>query len=143
VRPIGDERDVLLIWTFESAPHEYVWPPAIDPNLGDVLLRGFAHMAPGAAPYIGEGHRGYVDGGYYAKTPENRPMIGPLDIDGVFLTGALSGYGIMAAHAAGELLATHMTGGTLPSYAAALSPRRYADVEYRRRPEAGTQGGQL
>ena len=96
VRPIGDERDVLLIWTFESAPHEYVWPPAIDPNLGDVLLRGFAHMAPSAAAYIGEGHRGY------------------------------------------------MTGSTLPSYATALSPRRYADVDYRRRLEGwDAKAGQL
>jgi glycine/D-amino acid oxidase-like deaminating enzyme len=144
VRPIGDERDVLLIWTFESAPHEYVWPPTFDPNLGDVLLRGFAHMAPRAAAYIGEGHRGYVDGGYYAKTPENRPMIGPLEIEGVFVTGALSGYGIMASQAAGELLATHMTGGTLPTYAAALSPRRYADAEYRRQLEGwDAKAGQL
>jgi glycine/D-amino acid oxidase-like deaminating enzyme len=144
VRPIGDERDVLLIWTFESAPHEYVWPPAFDPNLGDVLLRGFAHMAPRAAAYLGEGHRGYVDGGYYAKTPENRPLIGPLEIEGVFVTGALSGYGIMASHSAGELLATHMTGGALPSYAAALSPRRYADAEYRRRLEGwDAKAGQL
>ena len=144
VRPIGNDRDVLLIWTFESAPHEYVWPPAFDPNLGDVLLRGFAHMAPRAAAYIGEGHRGYVDGGYYAKTPENRPMIGPLEIEGVFVTGALSGYGIMASHSAGELLAMHMTGGALPSYAAALSPRRYADAEYRHRLEGwDAKAGQL
>jgi glycine/D-amino acid oxidase-like deaminating enzyme len=92
-------------------------------------------MMPGAAAYIGEAHRGYVDGGYYAKTPENRPLVGPVEIEGVFLCAALSGYGIMASHAAGELLATHMTGGALPSYAAALSPRRYADAEYRRRLE--------
>jgi glycine/D-amino acid oxidase-like deaminating enzyme len=144
VRPIGNERDVLLIWTFEVAPHEYVWPPAFDPNLGDVLLRGFAHAMPRASSYIGEAHRGYVDGGYYAKTPENRPLVGPVEIDGVFLCAALSGYGIMASHAAGELVATHMTGGTLPSYAAALSPRRYADADYRRRLEGwDAKAGQL
>ena len=144
VRPVGDGRDVFIIWTFESAPHEYVWPPAFDPNLGDVLLRGFAHLAPRAAAYIGEGRQGYVDGGYYAKTPENRPLVGPLEIEGIFLSGALSGYGIMASHAAGELLATHMTGAALPSYAAALSPRRYADAEYRRRLEGwDVKAGQL
>jgi glycine/D-amino acid oxidase-like deaminating enzyme len=144
IRPIGDGRDILLIWTFESAPHEYVWPPSFDPHLGDVLLHGFAHVAPRAAAYIGEGHRGNVDGGYYAKTPENRPVIGPLEIPGVFVIGALSGYGIMASHAAGELLATHMTGGPLPAYAAALSPRRYADAAYRRRLEGwDAKAGQL
>jgi glycine/D-amino acid oxidase-like deaminating enzyme len=135
---------VWLIWTFESAAHEYTWPPVFDPNLGEVLLRGFARMAPRAAAYIGQGRHGFVDGGYYAKTPENRPIVGPLPIDGVFVTGALSGYGIMASHAAGELLAAHMTGGPLPSYADALSPARYADPVYQRRLETwDAKAGQL
>ena len=143
VRPVGD-RDVFLIWTFESSPHEFEWPPTFDANLGDALLQGFANMCPGANAYLGEGARGIVDGGYYAKTPENRPMVGPLEIDGVFISGALSGYGIMASHAAGELLATHITGGRLPSYAAALSPRRYRDPDYRRKLENwDAKAGQL
>ena len=135
LRPVGDGRDVFLIWTFEASPHELVWPPSFDANLGEVLLRGFAVMAPRARAYIGEGQRGVVDGGYYAKTPENRPIVGPLPIEGVYVTGALSGYGIMASHAAAELLATHMTGGSLPDYAAALSPARYDDPVYRTRLE--------
>jgi glycine/D-amino acid oxidase-like deaminating enzyme len=144
VRPVGNARDVFLIWTFESSPHEFEWPPTFDANLGDALLQGFANMCPGATAYLGEGARGFVDGGFYAKTPENRPMVGPLPIDGVFLTGALSGYGIMAAHAAGELLATHMTGGALPPYAAALSPERYGDAVYRRKLETwDAKAGQL
>jgi len=144
VRPVGEERDVWLIWTFESAAHPFEWPPVFDPHLGEVLVRGFARMAPRAEAYIGEGARGFVDGGYYAKTPENRPIIGPLPIEGVFVTGALSGYGIMASHAAGELLAAHMTGGSLPSYADALAPARYADPVYQRRLENwDTKAGQL
>jgi glycine/D-amino acid oxidase-like deaminating enzyme len=144
VRPVGNERDILLIWTFETEPHEFVWPPEFDPRLGEVLLKGFAHIAPRAAAYLGEGHRGYVDGGYYAKTPENRPIVGPLEIDGVFVTGALSGYGIMASHAAADLVAAHMTGERLPAYAAALSPQRYADADYRRRLEGwDAKAGQL
>jgi glycine/D-amino acid oxidase-like deaminating enzyme len=58
-----------------------------------------------------------------------------LPIEGVYVTGALSGYGIMASHAAGELLAAHMTGGTLPEYADALAPARYGDAAYRKRLE--------
>jgi sarcosine oxidase subunit beta len=144
VRPVGNGRDVFLIWTFESSPHEFVWPPSFDPHIGEVLLRGFAIMAPAARAYIGQAHRGIVDGGYYAKTPENRPIVGPLPIEGVFVTGALSGYGIMAAHAAGELLAAHMTGGSLPEWADALSPSRYADPEYRTRLENwDAKAGQL
>jgi glycine/D-amino acid oxidase-like deaminating enzyme len=135
VRPVGDERDVFLIWTFETSPHDFIWPPAFDAHLGDVLLRGFGVMAPRARAYMGEGRSGIVDGGYYAKTPENRPIVGPLPIEGVYVTGALSGYGIMASHAAGELLAAHMTGGTLPDYADALAPARYGEAEYRKRLE--------
>ena len=135
VRPVGEERDVFLIWTFETSPHDFIWPPAFDAHLGDVLLRGFGVMAPRARAYMGEGRSGIVDGGYYAKTPENRPIVGPLPIEGVYVTGALSGYGIMASHAAGELLAAHMTGGTLPDYADALAPARYGEAEYRKRLE--------
>ena len=144
VRPVGEGRDVYVIWTFESAPHDFIWPPSFDPNLGEVLLRGFAILAPGAAAYLGEGRRGFVDGGYYAKTPENRPIVGPLPVEGVYVTGALSGYGIMASHAAGELLATHMTGGALPAYADVLSPARYSDAAYLRRLEHwDAKAGQL
>ena len=51
---------------------------------------------------------------------------------GATLCGALSGYGIMAAHGAGELAAAHATGGTLPPYASLMSPLRYQDSEFTR-----------
>jgi len=146
VRPVhgGLGRDVFLIWTFESEPHPFVWPPTFDRHLGEVLLRGLARMVPEAKAYIGEGHRGLVDGGYYAKTPENRPLVGPLAVDGTFVTGALSGYGIMASHAAGELVAAHVLGLPLPSYASALSPARYANATYWQRLESwDAKAGQL
>jgi glycine/D-amino acid oxidase-like deaminating enzyme len=146
VRPVddGSGRDILLIWTFESAPHDFLWPPAFDPNLGEVLLRGLARLAPKARAYVGEGGRGVVDGGYYAKTPENRPLVGPLPVEGAYVIGALSGYGIMASHAAGELLAAHVTGAPLPAYADALSPARYASAAYRARLEGwDAKTGQL
>jgi glycine/D-amino acid oxidase-like deaminating enzyme len=56
------------------------------------------------------------------------------------VVGALSGYGIMAAHAAGELLAAHVTGEPLPAYAAAFLPSRYDDAAYR---AAISEGGAL
>ena len=146
VRPVGGEssRDIFLIWTFESEPHPFVWPPSFDPHLGEVLLRGLARMIPAAQAYRGEGSRGRVDGGYYTKTPENRPLVGPLPVDGAFVIGALSGYGIMASQAAAELLAAHVTGAALPAYAAALSPARYDDPAYRRRLESwDAKAGQL
>jgi glycine/D-amino acid oxidase-like deaminating enzyme len=46
------------------------------------------------------------------------------------LIGAVSGYGIMSACAAGELLAGHVSGKQLPAYASKLELRRYEDPMY-------------
>jgi glycine/D-amino acid oxidase-like deaminating enzyme len=46
---------------------------------------------------------------------------------GAFMAGALSGYGTMAACAAGELAAAWISGAERPAYATSLSPARYAD----------------
>src|SRR6185369_8788821 len=96
-------------------------------------LRGLAHMVPGLAAYFGQGSSAVVDGGYYCKTPENRPLIGPLPVPGAFVIGALSGFGIMGSQAAGELLAAHVTGAQLPGYAPAFLLSRYEDAAYRAR----------
>ena len=57
-------------------------------------------------------------------------MIGPLAIDGAYVNAAFSGFGLMAAPAAAELLAAHITGSTLPNYAAAFALARYDDPHY-------------
>ncbi|HTE45533.1 MAG TPA: FAD-dependent oxidoreductase, partial [Gemmatimonadaceae bacterium] len=133
VRPVdlssGDE--LYLIWTFESDARPYSWPPTFNPRYADVLLRGCARAIPGMAPYVSDHARGHVDGGYYCKTRENRPLVGPLPIAGAFVLGALSGFGVMAAHAAGELLAIHVAEDTLPEYARWFAPSRYEDAKYR------------
>jgi glycine/D-amino acid oxidase-like deaminating enzyme len=84
-----------------------------------------------------------VDGGYYTKTRENRPLIGPLPIEGAYIIGGLSGFGIMAACGAGELLAASIAGNDLPPHAAAFSLARYEDPEYRKLLENWGETGQL
>lgn len=141
----------------------------------EVVLRGLAQIVPDLAAYLDDdartaylakrraaggavpegedaGKRPVVDGGYYTKTHENVPLIGPApgaggkgNIKGSYICGAVSGYGIMAAHAAGELLAAHVLAGTADgsdgssgmsglnaalglggkSYATLMSPLRY------------------
>ena len=133
MRPVdlthGDE--LYLIWTYETEPRRYVWPPTFDANYPEIALRGCARMIPGTAPYVGQGANGFVDGGYYCKTPENRPLVGPLPIQGAFIIAALSGIGLMSSHACGELLAQHVSGETLPEYARWFVPSRYDDPQYR------------
>jgi glycine/D-amino acid oxidase-like deaminating enzyme len=64
-------------------------------------------------------------------------------VQGAYVIGALSGYGLMAACAAGELLADHLTGSPLPDYAPAFSLERYADPVYLALLERWGDSGQL
>jgi glycine/D-amino acid oxidase-like deaminating enzyme len=87
-------------------------------------------MVPGLAAYIERVPQAYLDGGYYTRTRENRPLIGPLALQGAYIIGALSGFGLMAACAAAELLGAQLSGDVLPSYADAFALSRYADPAY-------------
>lgn len=143
-RPRG-EQDLLLIWTFETHTVEApVYPPPFTPHYGEVLIRGLADMIPGLSVYTGRGATAQVDGGYYCKTPENRPLIGPTPVAGAYVLGALTGYGLMASQAAGDLLAAHVAGETLPSDADEFLLSRYNDPAYQAElARMGTGSGQL
>lgn len=131
-RPEGGEGSdtILALWTYDIKPQEPVWPPVFDAEYGEIVLRGMAGMVPGLSAYLARSGKPFVDGGYYCKTQENRPLIGPLPIAGAFVIGALSGFGIMAGMAAGELLAKHVAGSALPDYAPAFLLSRYKDPSY-------------
>ena len=126
----GGSKQLLMLWTYDIHPQEPVWPPTFDLEYFEVVMRGMARMVPDLSVYFERPPKPYVDGGYYCKTGENRPLIGPLPIEGAYIFGALSGYGIMASQAGGELLAAHITGSVLPDYAPALSLARYVDPAY-------------
>jgi glycine/D-amino acid oxidase-like deaminating enzyme len=134
-----------LIWTFEDRVVETpVYPTPFNPHYGEVLIRGLADMIPGLRVYFGQGHAAQVDGGYYCKTPENRPLIGPLPVAGAYVIGALTGYGLMASQAAGDLLAAHILGERLPEEAGAFQLSRYEDPAYQAElARLGTTSGQL
>ncbi|NIM26691.1 MAG: hypothetical protein GTO67_03960 [Gammaproteobacteria bacterium] len=57
--------------------------------------------------------------------------------------GAFSGFGIMSACAAGELLAAHVSGATLPDYASAFSLDRYEDPAYLSQFDGVSSSGQI
>lgn len=134
-RPEGgpDSHSAILLWNYHVEPQPApIYPFEIDPLHLPVVIRGVARIVPEFAIYAERGRRPYVDGGYYSKTPENRPLIGPLspEIEGAWILGALSGFGIMAAPAAGELLAAQIAGDPLPDWARAFLPSRYEDPDY-------------
>jgi glycine/D-amino acid oxidase-like deaminating enzyme len=128
---LGSSPVLLVLWTYDIEEQEPVWPPVFDEFYAEIVIRGLTRMAPGLKTYLGRMGRPVVDGGYYCKTQENRPLICPLDVEGAYLIGALSGFGVMAGPAAGELLAAHVAGDTLPDYAPAFDLKRYQDQAYR------------
>lgn len=145
-RPMGgpEAQTLLLLWTYHVTPTPAVWPIRFDPEYAEIVVRGLARMVPGLAAYAGNFGRPFVDGGYYCKTRENRPLIGPLPVAGAYILGALSGYGIMASQAGADLLAAHIAGSALPSYAPAFALSRYDDPDYQALLEGWDSGaGQL
>jgi glycine/D-amino acid oxidase-like deaminating enzyme len=89
-------------------------------------------MIPDLGVYLERMSAPVIDGGYYTKTRENRPLISPLPVSGAYVIGALSGFGIMAAPAAAELLSAYIAGSSLPTYAGAFDLARYSEPAYRK-----------
>lgn len=129
LRPRGD-RSILGIWTYDTRIEPPAFPPVFASDYADIVMQGLVAMIPGLQMYVDRGVSAIVDGGYYCKTPDNRPLIGPTAIDGVFLLGALSGFGIMASQAAADLVATYVLDRPRPDYAAAFHPGRFDDPAY-------------
>jgi glycine/D-amino acid oxidase-like deaminating enzyme len=129
IRPRGD-RSILGIWTYDTRIEPATFPPVFAADYADIVMGGLAAMIPGLQMYVDRGVSPIVDGGYYCKTPDNRPLIGPTTIEGVFLLGALSGFGIMASQAAADLLSTYLLDRPRPDYAAAFHPGRFDDPAY-------------
>jgi glycine/D-amino acid oxidase-like deaminating enzyme len=139
----GGAGSLLVLFNRDHAPCDVVFPLPEEPHYAEIALRGMATMVPGLAAYLGRSARPHVDGGYYLKTRENRPLIGPLPVEGAYVTGAFSGFGVMAACAGGELLARHIAGEPLPDYAPAFLLSRYQDAAYCALLESWGDGGQL
>jgi sarcosine oxidase, subunit beta len=144
-RPEGGAQSTTLIVLFNhhAEPVEPSFPLTPDALTPELALRGMSVMLPELKRYFERAPKSTMDGGYYTKTPENRPLIGPLPVSGAFIIGAMGGFGLMAACAAGELLAAHVTCSSLPSYANAFLPSRYDDPAYQRLLETWGDVGQL
>lgn len=142
-RPEGGGTDILMLWEYHTLPMDPVDMPPLDEQYPEIALRGLAAMLPRMKEYFGRMPRPQLDGGFYTKTRENRPLVGPMGVEGAFVAGAVSGYGIMSACAVGELLAAHVTGAALPEYAHAFALSRYDDPEYQRKLEHWGDSGQL
>jgi glycine/D-amino acid oxidase-like deaminating enzyme len=144
-RPEGpaDSPIVLGIWTYDIEPLEPQFPLEFDPAYAEIVIRGLSRMLPAMAGYADRLPRAFVDGGYYTKTEENRFLACPLPLDGAYVLGGLSGYGLMASNGAADLLADYIAGRPLPRYAKAFHLDRYQDPAYRALLPSWGDSGQL
>jgi len=139
----GSSTSLLMLFNYDNSPADVVFPLPEEPHYAEIALRRMSRMVPALKGYIDKGARPFVDGGYYIKTRENRPLIGPLPVEGAYVSGAFSGFGVMASCAGGELIARHVAGGELPDYAPAFLLARYRDPAYCALLDRWGDGGQL
>lgn len=132
----------VALWEYHGQMVEPVWPLPDDPFYPEVVMRGLTTMVPGLDAYADGLPESFVDGGYYTKTVENRPLIGPSGVPGISLMVGMSGFGVMVSAGAADLLASHLTGADLPDYAPAFLLSRYSDPDYLESLE-GAASGQL
>ena len=131
-RPDGGDHGtrVKLGWAFNDRAAAPAWNPSLDTHFPEIVLRGASRLHPALARYAGNvPRRRHHYGGWYTMTEENWPLIGPMGPEGAFMNCAHSGFGSMAACAAGELCAAWVAGATLPAYAGKFSFQRYEDAE--------------
>jgi glycine/D-amino acid oxidase-like deaminating enzyme len=138
-----DGATLLVLFNHHGDPVEPVFPLPPEPYYPEIALRGMSTMLPALRAYEGKPSRPFVDGGYYVRTRENRPLIGPLPVEGAYISCAYSGFGVMASCAGGDLIARHVTGAPLPDDAGAFMLSRYQDPAYRALLDTWGDGGQL
>lgn len=132
-RPEGGRaaQSILVLWDIHNQPVEPTFPIDEDPMYAELAVRGLARILPKMEGYLERMPRFTIDGGYYTKTRENRPLASRLPAHGAFVIGAASGYGIMAAAGLGELVAALICDRVLPAYAPMFDLGRYDDPAYK------------
>lgn len=133
----------LILFNHHGDEVDPVFPLPEPAHYAEIAVRGMSTIVPALKAYKGEAPRAYIDGGYYMRTRENRPLIGSVPVEGAYISCALSGFGVMASCAGGELIARHITGAELPDYAPAFELSRYQDPTYGALLDRWGDGGQL
>ncbi len=123
IKPEG--TGIKMGWAFNTHPEEPKWETPKSELFPQIILKGASKFIPSLVIYEQNIPTPLIEyAGYYTRTKENLPLIGPTNSPDVFVVGALAGYGTMSACAAGALCADYILEETLPSYAAYFHPDR-------------------
>lgn len=124
----GVDAAIKLGWAWDQTPTDPVADPACPVGFPNEVLARAATIVPSLATYLDRPPELIAhDGGFYARTPDGLPVIGPHGPAGGFIAGGLAGFGSMMAAAVGHLVATWVLDESRPDIAAAFDPRRFSD----------------
>jgi glycine oxidase len=117
ITPRGDGRYVL-----GATSEERGFDTTVTAGAAFELLRDAAELVPGISELVLD----EFTAGLRPATPDNLPVIGPGEVDGLhWATGHRRG-GILLAPITAELVAGALAGEPLPDHAAAFAPGRFA-----------------
>lgn len=136
---------IKLGWAWDQTPSRPVERPSPPPDFPRMVLLGASTIVPGLARYaealaVRGGTGGVIthDGGFYARTPDGRPLIGPPGSGapaGLIAVAGFAGFGAMMAAGAGEVaadwIARRAGSGVVNGHSdEPFDPRRFDDPSY-------------
>jgi glycine/D-amino acid oxidase-like deaminating enzyme len=129
IKPEGE--GIKLGWAFNKMSEAPKWEPSNFDFFPQIVLKGASHFIPQLSEYENNIPTPIIEySGYYTRTKENWPLIGPTEVQNTFVIGALSGYGTMAACAAGKLCSEYILNiKELPNYATYFHPLKYQNQD--------------
>jgi len=136
--PTAGPDALKMGWAWDQRPTTPTDSPACPSEFPGMVELGVATFIPAFRPDQAVLTH---DGGFYARTPDGRPLIGAFGSGArnLFAVAGFAGFGAMMACAAGELAAALITGaGVDPATSAAFDPRRFDDASYLARVRDGT-----
>jgi glycine/D-amino acid oxidase-like deaminating enzyme len=121
---------IKLGWARDQEPSQPVADPPCPPGFPREVLARASSLIPGLGRYLDDPPETVAhDGGFYARTPDGLPVVGPLGAAGGFVVGGLAGFGSMMACGVGELAAGWALGEALPELSVAFDPRRFGEPD--------------
>lgn len=143
VRPDG--AGIKMGWAFQTREVDPGWEIPRMELFTQIVLKGASTFIPAFKLYEEDIPIPIINyGGHYTRTKENWPLIGPCELNNVFIVGALAGYGTMSACAAGSLCSQYiLEEKNLPDYAPYFHPLRYSNNKILKEMEDLASDGQL
>lgn len=131
---------IHLGWAFNNQLTLELEEQPFDELFPGVVIKGLSSFIPALAPYIDTIPQPIVvSGGFYTRTPENLPVIQEL-YQGIYVIGALSGYGVMMGCGVGEIMSNMIADEKVPDYIQHFSASRYDDPAYVKQMESMPSG---